>query len=129
MGMFDQVIIEYDKIKEDISKYNYGYEFNTKSLENCMFKYTINKDGRLILHKTIYENVPDEQRPFYGTNEWPKFSFIGSIKEVDVGLEDTNYHGWINIYSAREISSGLYLVLDIKFTDGVVNSYDIRTES
>lgn len=55
--------------------------FQTKDFYNVMDIYTITKEGRLILHKKIYEEVPEEKRPYYGKEEWnnPLFKMSGCL--------------------------------------------------
>jgi hypothetical protein len=98
MGMFDELICEYPLPDSAVQ----NEVFQTKSLDCTMDRYTITKDGRLILHKVRYESVPEEERPYYGTPEWDESPFLqvaGSLKSVPVGDVAIPYHGYIRFYT------------------------------
>ena len=84
MGMFDHVLIEGHKLPgvdpESLERAHRTEEggqedlagrpvvFQTKDLENYLGTYVI-KDGRLYERIYEYENVPEEERPYYGKPE------------------------------------------------------------
>jgi hypothetical protein len=98
MGLFDEIQCEYPLPDPAVQK----EIFQTKRLDCSMDRYTITADGRLILHKTRYELVPEEERPSYGTPEWetsPFTRFLGSLRVVPEGDVELVYHGDIEFYT------------------------------
>ena len=61
MGMYDHIKCEYPL--PDASEEVQNDVFQTKDFYNAMDDYTITKEGRLILHKKVYEEVPEEETP------------------------------------------------------------------
>jgi len=123
MGMFDEVKIEYEMPDSEIQ----NETFQTKSLENMMDNYTITKEGRLIFHKCHYEEVPEEERFYYGKPEWDEnkalFKFIGSMTSVYDGDVDMQYHGILEIHTMLgkyKDDGSTWYSYDLKFTDGVL---------
>jgi hypothetical protein len=96
MGMYDTV-----EIVEETENGPVIGEYQTKSLENALYTYYI-KDNRLIQRVYKYETVPEEERTH---------PIFGILRSVYIGDEDTNYHGWIDIYGVDE-------TWKLKFTDG-----------
>jgi len=99
MGMFDEIRCEFplpDKVMQD-------EWFQTKSFECLLDRYTITRDGRLILHQVRYETIPEEERPYYGKPEWETKPFIrslGCMRSVPVGDVEVPYHGDITFYTS-----------------------------
>lgn len=118
MGMFDELICEYPLPDSQVQEET----FQTKSLDCTMDRYTITKDGRLILHKVRYEPVPEEERPYYGTPEWDKSPFLqvmGSLQSVPVGDVAIPYHGYIRFYTyLDQHPAGELFEYLAKFTNG-----------
>lgn len=99
MGMFDELKCLYPLPDDEVQ----DQWFQTKNLECLMDRYTITKDGRLILHKVRYELVPEEERKYYGTPEWdesPLAQMLGMLRSVPVGDIDLQYHGEIIFYTS-----------------------------
>ena len=96
MGMYDSI-----EITNNIENGPLVGEYQTKSLENALYTYYI-KDNRLILKMYRYETVPEDERTH---------PIFGILRAVYLGDEDTNYHGWIDIYGVDE-------TWKLKFTDG-----------
>ena len=116
MGMFDNVKIEYEMPDPEIQNGN----FQTKDLENLLDNYTITKEGRLILHQCHYEEVPEEERYYYGKPEWdenPIFQFMGSMKSVFDKDVDLNFHGILEVH---EMLGDEWFSYNLKFTDGTL---------
>jgi len=72
-----------------------GYVFQTKAFDGLLDRYTITRDGRLILHAVAQEFVPPEERPNYGTPEWnsPWGPWEGAFRPVPVGDVEVPFHG------------------------------------
>lgn len=128
MGMSDNVKCEYP-LPDTPEKIQTG-SFQTKSFGDgftggFMDNYTITKDGQLILHKEVWEIVPEEERPYYGKPEWNKntlFQIMGSMKAIPVGDEIVEHHGIISIYDDHaDPKSNKWFEYEIKFTDGKVS--------
>jgi hypothetical protein len=118
MGLYDTLKINYplpDIPKSEIQM----LEFQTKSLSSTMDNYTINEKGELILHEVEWEEVPEEERPFYGKPEWEHLlsKFVGSMKSIPIGDKLINYTGIINFYT--NMSDGGLLV--INFNENTIN--------
>lgn len=84
--------------------------------------YTITAEGRLIEHVTRSEEVPKEERPYWGKPEWFNddgtesfFAFLGCIRKVPVEDRDMNYHGYLNFYGGDRDE---WREFNAKFTDG-----------
>ena len=96
--MFDEVTCDYALPDAFEAR---GVLFQTKELGNSLDRYTITSDGRLIAHRVPYEEVPEEERPYYGTPEWSTSSlrqFFGSMRAVPVGDEGIMFHGDVRLY-------------------------------
>lgn len=96
--MFDYIKCEYPLPKEGAPVDGY----QTKDLENFMEDYTITKEGRLIHHTVRYEDVPEEERPYYNDPRWdksPLLQMVGSIRSIPAGDVDMNYTGSVRFYN------------------------------
>jgi hypothetical protein len=80
MGMFDDVYCEADLPPGHPESER---SFQTKSLGNCLDRFTITKEGRLILHSVRYES--SGKRGF------------GMMKSIPTGDVDTEFHGDIEL--------------------------------
>jgi hypothetical protein len=118
MGMFDELHCEFPlpdaAVQDEV--------FQTKSFERLLDRYTITGDGRLILHQVRYEEVPEEERPYYGTPEWEQgglFRLCGSMRAVPVGDVEVLFHGDIVFYTSLEDRPGRqWFEYRARFTDG-----------
>ena len=123
MGMYDYV-----KFEERPSDMLEVREWQTKEFDCQMETYTIKKDGRLIHGREIYEDVPKEERPYWGTKKWEEgiFQICGSIRVANTEYIDTNHHGLVHIIGDNhggEMKAWVRYVL--KFTDGNFVSYEL----
>jgi hypothetical protein len=122
MGMFDVVECEFPLPEFTLQEKT----FQTKSLDCVMNRYTITRDGRLILHKVRYELVPEEEREYYGTPEWdesPLIRICGMLKSIPVGDVEIPYHGDITFYTStgsRKEGNLEWYEYQARFTDGRV---------
>jgi len=119
MGLYDDVKCKYKLpgapriVQNDV--------FQTKDLECMMCSYTITEDGELIYHIYEYYEVPEEDRPHYGTPEWddkPLTKLIGSMGSKFLEDKKINHHGIINIYTIAKNNE--WWEYEIKFTDGKI---------
>ena len=123
MGMYDDVRCEYPLPDNDSGP----KDFQTKAFGDgftggFMDKYTITKDGELILHKEAWEMVPEEERPYWGKPQWkdnPIMQIVGSVKAIPIGNEVIDYHDVINIYTTV---GKTWYEYEFKFTDGKVTN-------
>ncbi len=126
MGMFDHVLIEGHELPgiapETLERAHRTEEgdqedlagrpvvFQTKDLENFLGTYVV-KDGRL--YERIYEHddVPEEERPYYGKPEWDEggpvfgkdfYRRSGSRRVVGHHDEDLEYHGDLIFYATQK---------------------------
>jgi hypothetical protein len=88
MGMFDYIRCE--KPLPD----GFAGELQTKDFGCEMVTHVITSDGRLMLDDGHNEIVPEEDRPYYGTEKWdhPLFKICGSVRRVPKYI-DANFHG------------------------------------
>lgn len=113
MGMYDDVVCNYPLPGTN------EIEFQTKSFENMLFKYTITEDGKLLEETYQLDVVPEEERPYYGKPEWetnPLLRVCGSLKRVNIKEEQMDFHGWMEIHTIDRDER--FLEYKLKFTDG-----------
>lgn len=116
MGMFDEIKCEYPLPDEEMQ----NETFQTKDFHNAMDHYTITKEGRLIWHKTRYEEVPEKERKYHGTPKWeenPIYQLMGSMRSIPVANIDVQHHGVIRFYTSKVDG---WFEYEAKFTDGQV---------
>jgi hypothetical protein len=116
MGIFDSLICKYPLPDPEAQ----GVVFQTKSLGPSMLLYTITEDGELFVRKERWEDVPEEERPYYGKPEWygehaGLYRAIGSTKPIYEGEEKVNFHGVVNFYHYED---DVWYEYNAKFTDG-----------
>jgi hypothetical protein len=117
MGMYDEIKCEYKLPDSEVQE----HIFQTKDFENLLDRYIITEEGKLIWKKSHWENVPEEERPYYGTEQWnqnPLFQTIGSLKTIfdeDVFMED--YFGEVIMYT---IYNKTFYEYKVRFIDGKV---------
>ena len=122
MGMYDDVKCEYP-LPDTPAGMDLGFQtktFGDGFTGSFMDKYTITKEGDLVLHKEAWELVPEEERPYWGKPEWeknPLLQLVGSMKTIPLGDEIVDYHGVVNIYT---IVGETWYEYEFKFTDGKV---------
>ena len=100
MGMYDHIHCEYPLPDAEMQE----KEFQTKDLENLMDYYTITKEGLLIHHVKKYELVPEEERPYYGTEDWDKNPLVqafGMLKSIPVCDKYVDYNGDLIFYDFK----------------------------
>lgn len=153
MGMFDEIRVEgfslpgvsdealnraqtreirLDLGEPDTDIAGHEFAFQTKDLENCLQKFVIARSGdgagRLLLRRYLYEEVPEGQRPYYGTPEWEHgtlghkewireqtgrkpypgshtarfFRELGSRRVAGYTDADTGFHGDVVFYAAAK---------------------------
>lgn len=123
MGMYDNIKCDYpleggvwDEVFQTKS---FGDGFTGGFLDD----YTITAEGELVLHKTAWEVVPEQERPYWGKPEWdknPLMQVAGSMKSIPLGDEVIEHHGVVNMYTQVTGSGGAWIEYEIKFTDGKV---------
>lgn len=100
MGMFDnlRVKISLPDLSDEVVK---ELIFQTKDTETqFMENYEISEDRRLMHMCVEYETVPEEKRPYYGKPNWEGIGqFLGCVKTIKKGWEDTKFHGDIRFYT------------------------------
>jgi len=120
MGMFDEVKVEFLFPDPELQ----DRVFQTKDFNCALDQYTITKDGRLVLQKVRYEDVPEEERPYFGTPEWDESvaaRMCGVLKRVPIGTVEVPHHGDISIYTttgSREAGDLQLHEYTVRFTYG-----------
>jgi hypothetical protein len=120
MGMFDYLHVEIS-LPGCPPDFN---EFQTKDLDCLMDHYYLKDDGKLYFEKRIYEDVPEEDRPYFGTADWesPIGKNVGSFRlkektlqvhyitaEISFGTIDFN-NQWIG-YLAKFVNGELQWII------------------
>lgn len=122
MGMFDYIRIEGHELpglnrellresqKDNESLAEEPTIFQTKDLENYLGVYVI-RDGRLFERIYEREEVPEEERPYYGKPEWHEggrvfsrdyYRRVGSKKVVGHRDMYLDHHGDILFYASKK---------------------------
>jgi hypothetical protein len=102
MGMFDDITCEIElPLNDELRALPVKWEdkgFQTKDLENCMLKYTISKDGRLLEHivDREYTYYTEEEKKHKRTKPWDLYKEVIIKGERD---EEVNHHGVVTFYS------------------------------
>lgn len=121
MGMFDEIKVEYPLPDPEVQ----DHIFQTKDLLNMLDRFTLTREGRLIWHKTRTEDVPEEERPYWGKTEWvnPLFQMIGSVRSIPVADIDYQYHGHLRFYTSTgdiNKSNFTWYEYEAAFTNGAL---------
>ena len=95
MGMFDTIEVE-----TSVENGPESGEYQTKDLESCLHTYVL-EDNRLYLKLYKYKPVDESKKRHQ----------LHFFESEYVGLSDTDFHGWLEIY-------GAYETWKLKFTDG-----------
>lgn len=131
MGMYDEIRCEYP-LPGTGYRVLPGHAFQTKDLECLLDRYTITAEGLLVLHREVWEPVPEEERPYYGTLAWekPLGKWIRSMKAVPVGDEEIPHHGDIRFYDAfrmkGEDERRVWLEYRARFTEGSLSRIEVE---
>jgi hypothetical protein len=102
MGMFDEVYCEADLPPGHPESER---SFQTKSLVNCLDRFTITKEGRLILHSVRYVSSEKPGRA------------LPLMTAIPTGDVDTEFHGDIRLLCTARDSSREYVA---RFTHGTL---------
>jgi len=126
MGMFDSVGLECN-LPENIEPYRKGW-WQTKSLGRHMDQYYIDNDH---IYKELchYEDVPEQERTFYGEPEWDKDDFyklIGSQKRIVDKTVVVDYTGEIECHAYVE-EKQLMVRLLFTFVNGNLLKKEVLT--
>lgn len=117
MGLYD--VVEFDAGFETavLDEGDVNATWQTKEFDCVMRTYRITKHGVLMEEKFHTEKVPEEERPFYGTEKWeePILRMAGSINHVTDGWEVKEYTGWVFIRSVERDEK-----FKLKFVQGVL---------
>jgi hypothetical protein len=122
--MFDYLLCEYplpDTAPKWITEKTLWQTKDTDA--QYMENYTITKEGRLIHHSVLYENVPENERPYWGKPEWETSKVLqlcGCIRSVPNGDIDTNHHGDLHIGAMSGSQPYVFYDLIVRFTNGRV---------
>lgn len=124
--MHDEITVEYP-LPPSGYRVLPGHTFQTKSFEGLLQKYTLTADGRLVLHRERWEEVPEEERRFYGTPRWdtPLGKWFGSMRAVPVGDEEVPHHGDARFYDSFRVEgeegARVWIEYEARFTEGILS--------
>ena len=89
-----------------------GDHWQTKDGPGEMGLLVITKAGRLMVEEAHSEEIPEEDRTYYGKPEWRQASFYrlcGSIRRVVDRVVDANHHGEVRFYSVDDEYSAIFV--------------------
>lgn len=124
MGMFDTIEVNYP-LPPGYGEYQ-DELFQTKDFDNGMDKYELTAHGKLIRYYYDYEVVPDEERPYYGTDKWDDslFQMVGSLRAVPAGQATLEITKEVCFYTWDEEKQSL-ITFRAKMVDGKLQSLSI----
>jgi hypothetical protein len=101
MGMYDEVYVH---ANIDLPEFPFSADrkFQTKHFDCLLDRFAITDNGRLTKETCVFEDVPEEERPYYNDPEYatnPLLQYCGSIRKNVIGIHDTEFHGEFNFYS------------------------------
>ena len=129
--MYDEIRCEYP-LPETGYRVLPGHTFQTKDLECLLDRYTITVEGVLVLHREVWDPVPEAERPNYGTPLWEKpfGKWIGSFKAVAAGDEEILHHGDVVFYDAFRVrgddGNRVWLEYRARFTEGTLSRIEVE---
>jgi len=121
--MFDNLRCEYPlpdpEVQDEIFQMAH-LDNKTKDMDCFMDNYTITRDGYLILHQVRHEEVPEEERPYFGKPEWkdPLHQLCGCIRSIPVG-DVKIATPFIGFYT---MVGGTWYEYEAEFSDGKVST-------
>jgi hypothetical protein len=116
MGLFDRIELPAGLSLPGFDGDPSTIEWQTKSIGRpLMRQFRLTEDGRLLQEETHSETVPEEERPYYGTDKWDELAFCGSIRTVHDGWTERRYHGIVEFHASLDEGFARY---EAKFTDG-----------
>jgi hypothetical protein len=129
MGMYDEITCEYPLPSTGYGVPT-GHEFQTQDFENLLDRYSITADGTLLLHEEEWEEVPEPERPYYGSPHWdkPLGRWIGSLRAVPLGEEEVLYDGDVRFYDAFRLVGGgrVWIEYRASFVWGRLNRIEVE---
>lgn len=99
-------------------------DWQTKSIDRPnRGTYRITVDGRLLEEEFHRESVPEEERPYYGTEQWdsPLGKMAGSLQHVHEGWTERQYHGVVEFHASIEALDSI-VSFETRFTEGRVTA-------
>jgi hypothetical protein len=100
MGMFDDVYVQQDLVPGTPIPEK-GWYCQTKDFDCLLDTYTITREGTLIQHTVRHEQVPEQERPYWGKPEWERgglFRAMGCMRCVPTGDVGVPFHGDLSLY-------------------------------
>ncbi|MFB6296237.1 MAG: hypothetical protein ABEH66_05260 [Halobacteriales archaeon] len=116
MGLFDRIELPVDLSLPGLDADPSTVEWQTKTIDKpALRRFRLTRDGRLLQEETHGETVPEEARPYYGTDKWDELAFVGSIRTVHEGWTERRYHGIVEFHASLDERFARY---EARFTDG-----------
>jgi predicted RNA-binding Zn-ribbon protein involved in translation (DUF1610 family) len=118
MGLYDTLELPAALVLPGLDRDPSSIRWQTKSIGRpAMRTFRITPDGRLLEEEFHTEEVPEAERPYYGTDRWdePFFRMAGAVRHVHDGWMERPYHGVIRFTASVDEA---LLAYEAKFTDG-----------
>lgn len=118
MGLYDTIELPAELVIPGLDRDPSTIGWQTKSIGRpAMRTFRITPDGRLLEEEFHTEEVPEEERPHYGTEKWdePLFRMAGSFRRVHDGWMERPYNGVIRFTASVDEA---LLAYEARFTDG-----------
>lgn len=123
MGMFSYIFCKAPlPLNEELKSLDIKWdevEFQTKDLDNCLEKYIITEDGKLIEEITKYEYTyyTEEEKKRKDHRSW---DLVKDQKIINQYTKDVNFHGIISFYEIFEYSEleDIWIDFEVYFTHG-----------
>jgi len=132
MGMYDEITCEYPLPSTGYGVPT-GHVFQTQDFENLLDRYSITSDGTLLLHEETWEEVPEPERPYYGTTDWdrPFARWVGSLRAVPLGDKEVLRDGDVRFYDAFRVVGGgrVWIEYRASFLGGRLKSIEVEEVS
>ena len=124
MGMYDIIICEVPLPETEVPP-PAGEAFQTKDTpDQGLTPYTITKDGQLTWRPYRLETVLKEDRPYPDASENDWRSILGSVRRVESGPIDVDFHGDILFYASNHPDVGWW-EYRARFSEGQLLRIDL----
>lgn len=118
MGMFDYLQCDYPLPDGRVEP---GPVWQTKDGPCDLGLVLITREGGIRFQQSHFDEVPEEQRPYFGKPEWdkyPMFQVMGSMRRVIDGYTGEHYTGSVTFYRSLPLDEREWEEYVAVFVDG-----------